>query len=82
MNSHNTTEYGPNQILPTGTSDAPVSGYWIDEGGSPGCDPQTESCHFRPSGSNDRVTCSLVGNSIGTLSLADTLQLKGDSSHW
>ena len=47
------------QVLPTGTSDAPVSGYWIDEGGGPGCDPETESCHFRPSGSNDRVTCSL-----------------------
>ena len=49
----------PEQVLPTGSSDAPISGYWVDGGGSPGCDPEEESCHFRPTGANDRVTCSL-----------------------
>lgn len=47
--------------FPTGTSDAPVSGIWVDREGNPGCDPAAEGsdCFFRPLGPNDAVTCSM-----------------------
>ncbi|TRY61771.1 hypothetical protein TCAL_12265 [Tigriopus californicus] len=47
-------------IIPTGTSNVPVSGSWRDPSGAEGCDPTTKSCFFQPDlGANDQVTCSL-----------------------
>ena len=47
------------QILPTGTSNIPLKGQWVDHSGQPGCDPLEQDCQFQPSGDNTAVTCSL-----------------------
>lgn len=47
------------RVLPTGTSNVPISGFWEDDGGKRGCQPERENCHFTPDGSNEKVTCSL-----------------------
>jgi hypothetical protein len=50
-------------IVPTGTSDAPVAGSWRNPDGLEGCDPTTpgsQSCFFQPSSNaNLGLTCSL-----------------------
>ena len=47
-------------ILPTGTTNVPVEGLWVDGDELPGCDPsESEDCFFRPFIKNDKVNCSL-----------------------
>ena len=48
------------QIFPTGTSNEPINGIWVDAYGSPDCvSSPTNACYFQPVGTNDHVTCSL-----------------------
>lgn len=47
------------QVVPTGTSNVPISGAWMSQDGQEGCDPTMSGCHFVPSSNNQQATCSL-----------------------
>ena len=49
------------QLMPTGTTDAPLNGGWFNgKDHKTRCNPQMEAnCYFFPIGANDHVTCSL-----------------------
>lgn len=47
-------------LMPTGTTNAPLNGQWLDGKGRKKCNPQVnKDCYFYPLGANDQVTCSL-----------------------
>ena len=48
------------QILPTGTSNVPLKGLWLNSNGETGCHPGTDrDCFYHLQGRNDGMTCSL-----------------------
>ena len=48
------------QILPTGTSNVPLKGLWLDSNGETGCYPGTDrNCFYHLQGRNDGISCSL-----------------------
>lgn len=52
--------YHQGEMLPTGTTNVPVKGSWVNANGHSDCDPKQEECFFKPSANdNNDVTCSL-----------------------
>ena len=48
------------QILPTGTSNLPLKGLWLNSNGETGCHPGIDrDCFYHLQGRNDGITCSL-----------------------
>ena len=48
------------QILPTGTSNVPLKGLWLNSNGETGCHPGTDrDCFYHLQGRNDGINCSL-----------------------
>ena len=48
------------QILPTGTSNIPLKGLWLNSNGVTGCHPGTDrDCFYHLQGRNDGISCSM-----------------------